>query len=176
MELFNKAFKLINDQLLESNPWLLHAYGKAQAISDASGNGPGKFPGVSTDGFNYLSLAPNADMGAFSFFIVQDPQNIEAKPGGGSRISAMVSQVFWLDFGRVPGHLRNGEAIKSEILDFYTKRLRFRGDIKPLKFWENASNIYREYSLREIKDQFLMLPYYAVRLDLTVKIDSECLR
>ena len=42
------------------------------------------------------------------------------------------------------------------------------------KMYDQAENIFREYSLKEIDTQYLMQPYGGVRFDLELIYREEC--
>lgn len=175
-KLFDLAFAQINVQLRYKFPWLRHAYGKAQTIVNATGTGPKRFPAIYAGGSgeHYKSMAPDCADRVFSFFIISDPQKVDNAPGRGANITARVSQVIWFNYHDMPGDMQSIEDIKAEFISFYTKQLRVDFDLTLTEIHETAAAIYREYSIREFKDQYLMRPYGGLRLDFILKIKEPC--
>lgn len=175
MKLFDKLFDTINKQLSQEFKWL-ETFGKAQTLTSTSGRGPVRFPAMYGSNNNYISLAPEGRRGNISFCILTDPQKVDMSRGRRSKIEGKFSIVFWLDLRTVPGvNRRDTELVKSDLLDFFSDKLLVRnGSVNLVKIWEGAKNIYAEYNLNEIKDQYLMHPYAGLRFDFEAIINQEC--
>ena len=174
----------IQQGLVNNLSWLDAAFGRAQRLTK---NIEGKrivTPNVYCGGWNghgpndYIEVSPDAKIGNFSYFEVDDPQTIDPGPWA-RQIKAPFSLIVWFDLTRVYGSRtnRNTEKIKSDILHILNGRADFHltnGRIVINKIYERAENIYKGYTLSEIDNQFLMHPFAGLRFEGLVEFDELC--
>lgn len=171
-------------QGLVALPWLDVAFGRAQRLVKALEGRRHITPNVFCGGWNghgpndYLEVSPDAEIGNFSFFAIDDPQVVQ--PGLGQReFRTPFGLIVWFDLRRVYGEAsnRNTEQLKAQVLDVLSGRSGFaltEGHIEVSRIYEQAQNIYRGYSLDEIDNQFLMHPYGGFRIDGTLYYTEIC--
>lgn len=171
-------------QGLVALPWLNVAFGRAQRLVKAVEGRRYITPNVFCGGWNghgpndYLEVSPDAEIGNFSFFTIDDPQVIQ--PGLGQReFRTPFGLIVWFDLRRVYGEAsnRNTEQLKAQVLDVLSGRSGFaltEGHIEVSRIYEQAQNIYRGYSLDEVDNQFLMHPYGGFRIDGTLYYTEIC--
>lgn len=174
----------IQQGLVNNLSWLDAAFGRAQRLTK---NIEGKrivTPNVYCGGWNghgpndYIEVSPDAKIGNFSYFEVDDPQTINPGPWA-RQIKAPFSLIVWFDLTRVYGSRtnRNTEKIKSDILHILNGRADWHltnGRIVINKIYERAENIYRGYTLSEIDNQFLMHPFAGLRFEGLLEFDELC--
>lgn len=174
----------IQQGLVNNLSWLDAAFGRAQRLTK---NIEGKrivTPNVYCGGWNghgpndYIEVSPDAKIGNFSYFEVDDPQTIDPGPWA-RQIKAPFSLIVWFDLTRVYGSRtnRNTEKIKSDILHILNGRADFHltnGRIVINKIYERAENIYKGYTLSEIDNQFLMHPFAGLRFEGLLEFDELC--
>lgn len=170
--------------LVSTLPWLDVAFGRAQRLTKVMGGKRIVTPNVYCGGWNghgandYIEVSPDSKIGNFSFFEIEDPQTIDA--GTWAReVKAPFGLVFWLDLARVYGEAdnRNTEALKAQVLRLLSGRDGWHlaaGRIRVARIYERPENIYRGYTLSEIDNQFLMHPYYGMRLDGILEYEEPC--
>lgn len=174
----------IQQGLVNNLSWLDAAFGRAQRLTK---NIEGKrivTPNVYCGGWNghgpndYIEVSPDAKIGNFSYFEVDDPQTIDPGPWA-RQIKAPFSLIVWFDLTRVYGSRtnRNTEKIKSDILHILNGRADFHltnGRILINRIYERAENIYKGYTLSEIDNQFLMHPFAGLRFEGLLEFDELC--
>ena len=174
----------IQQGLVNNLTWLDAAFGRAQRLIK---NIEGKrivTPNVYCGGWNghgpndYIEVSPDAKIGNFSYFEVDDPQTIDPGPWA-RQIKAPFSLIVWFDLTRVYGSRtnRNTEKIKSDILHILNGRADWHltnGRIVINKIYERAENIYKGYTLSEIDNQFLMHPFAGLRFEGLLEFDELC--
>lgn len=174
----------IQQGLVNNLSWLDAAFGRAQRLTK---NIEGKrivTPNVYCVGWNghgpndYIEVSPDAKIGNFSYFEVDDPQTIDPGPWA-RQIKAPFSLIVWFDLTRVYGSRtnRNTEKIKSDILHILNGRADWHlshGRIVINKIYERAENIYKGYTLSEIDNQFLMHPFAGLRFEGLLEFDELC--
>lgn len=174
----------IQQGLVNNLSWLDAAFGRAQRLTK---NIEGKrivTPNVYCGGWNghgpndYIEVSPDAKIGNFSYFEVDDPQTIDPGPWA-RQIKAPFSLIVWFDLNRVYDSRtnRNTEKIKSDILHILNGRADFHltnGRIVINKIYERAENIYKGYTLSEIDNQFLMHPFAGLRFEGLLEFDELC--
>ena len=174
----------IQQGLVNNLSWLDAAFGRAQRLTK---NIEGKrivTPNVYCGGWNghgpndYIEVSPDAKIGNFSYFEVDDPQTIDPGPWA-RQIKAPFSLIVWFDLTRVYSSRtnRNTEKIKSDILHILNGRADWHltnGRIVINKIYERAENIYKGYTLSEIDNQFLMHPFAGLRFEGLLEFDELC--
>lgn len=179
----DNILKEISSQLESKLPWLDVSFGKAERISKKIGSNLCHIPAIyrGREGFiknEYLSLFPDSKIGNFSFFWFPDPQRINWEDRSQSIINAPFSLIFWFDLRKVfeTEINRNKEGLKAQILNVLSRELFLsEGHIQIDKSYELAENIYRDFTISEVDNQFLMHPYAGFRFDGTLTYTQPCL-
>ena len=183
--MLDRVLASIQEALVDRVSWLDVAFGRAQRIVRTTASGRRiTTPNVYCGGWNghgpndYIEVSPDAEIGNFSFFSVEDPQTIG--PGPWLRtVQAPFGLVVWFDLRRVYGSAtnRNTEKLKEDVLKVLTGRSGWAipaGHIELAQIYEQSQNIYRGYSLDEVDNQFLMHPYGGFRIEGVVSYTEPC--
>lgn len=176
-ELLDIIIGNIQTGLIDNLPWLDKAFGRAERIVDMDNNRRRVYtPCVYVSGNDYIRVTPDANIGNFCFFWIEDPQSTDIdKTHVG--ISTQFSIIFWFDFRRIynSGDTRNKEDLKRQILDTLNTGFRVRsGHFTINRIYELAENIYRGFSLDEVDNQFLMHPFGGFRFEGELSISGPC--
>ena len=176
LELFDSAFDEISTQLLSSLKWLNQAFGRAERTVKVSASGKRIYtPCIFHHDNDYTELTPDSNIGNFSFFWVDDPQQITWDRYISVGIRTPFSIIFWYDFRKIyNGVNRNREQVKADILDALNNITLKHGGFTIYRIYELAENIYRGFSLDEVDNQFLMQPYGGIRLEGEMWITKSC--
>lgn len=182
--MLDKVLGTIQEALVDGLPWLDVAFGRAQRLTKVVEGRRHTTPNVFCGGWeghgpnDYIEVSPDAEIGNFSFFAIDDPQVVQ--PGLGQReFRTPFGLIVWFDLRRVYGEAsnRNTEQLKAQVLDVLSGRSGFaltEGHIEVSRIYEQAQNIYRGYSLDEVDNQFLMHPYGGFRIDGTLYYTEIC--
>lgn len=182
--LFDRIIGEMQKGLTDNLGWLDVAFGRAQRVVKPINGKRYYTPCVYAGGTpwvgnnDYFDVTPDANIGSFCFFWIDDPQNMDWQPNIQGSIKTEFSVIFWLDLRKVypndPTN-RNTEALKAEILRVmnggYWKK---SGTFRINRIYELAENIYRGFTLDEIDNQFLMHPYAGFRFTGEMSIDEPC--
>lgn len=174
----------IQERLAEGLPWLDAAFGRAQRLTKQMNGRRIVTPNVYCGGWNghgpndYIEVSPDAHIGNFSFFVVDDPQTIDVGPWDRT-ITTPFALVVWFDLRRVYGeeNNRNTEYIKAQILRLLGGRgggILPHGRLTVARIYEQNENIYRGFSLSEIDNQYLMHPFAGMRFEGELQYDELC--
>ena len=173
----------IQQGLIGNLPWLDAAFGRAQRLVRNTPSGrrittPNVYAGTKGKVNDYIEVSPDAEIGNFSFFAIEDPQDI--LPGVGQReFRIPFGLIVWFDCRRAFNSAtnRNIEALKLDVLRVLSGRTGFalaQGHIEVTRIYEQAMNIYRGFSLDEVDNQFLMHPYGGFRIEGYLYFLEEC--
>ncbi|MGL5979756.1 MAG: hypothetical protein ACRCZY_02545 [Phocaeicola sp.] len=163
----------IQKGLIEKLTWLHQSFGKSQKLVRKVGNNSFWYPAVHIGQGDYLSVMPDERIGNFSFFVIEDPQVINKDSG---ILTTKASLIFWFNLNKIfKSNDREIEVIKSQIITVLDKIYLKNGRFTISKIMEQAENIYKGFSLKEVDSQFLMQPYGGLRFEgeLIVKL-KEC--
>ncbi len=186
LALSDKVINQVNTKLLtglklphdENTTWLSHAFGRAETIFDKKDNSRHKFPAVySGEGDKeYLSLSPNDKYGNFSFFIMEDEEQVTFGRANVNELERDFSIVFWLNLQSIlqPSEYRNRELIKEQVFKLLKSMVLPGGRITIESSTESKEGIYREYNLTKKDYGYLMHPYTAIRFNGKMKFREEC--
>lgn len=173
----DKIIVQLQDSLKNNLSWLDYSFGQCQKLITKKGDKEYYYPGVHIRNGLYENVFPNQKLGNFSFFIIDDPQEVDFRRHTTNNVRVKYSVVFWLNLDKVFGKQvdRNKEAIKAEIVKVITRQtfLTFgRADIRQIH--EQAQNIYKGFNIKEIDSQFLMQPYYGFRFEGEMLFNEDC--
>lgn len=182
--MLDRVIGQIQQGLVENISWLNVAFGRAQRLTKNVEGRSIITPNVYCGGWNghgendYIEVSPDAKIGNFAFFEVEDPQTIEVSTWI-RQITTPFALIVWFDLTRVYGmpDNRNTEYLKAQILKVLNGRGGWHlgdGRIVLNQIYERAENIYRGYTLSEIDNQFLMHPFAGFRFEGTLQFDELC--
>lgn len=170
-----KLIKGLKDNL----SWLDEAYGRAERLVKFDARHRRIYiPAIYSLDNQYLDLSPNSQLGNYSFFWISDPQEFNSDRNMGISVKCPFSLIFWFDFRKIFKNvdIRDKESIKYEILNVLNKKIfLINGYFKINYIYELAENIFKEFSLDEVENQFLMHPFGGFRFDGIMCIWEKCI-
>lgn len=175
--MIDRVLAYIQDSLIQKIGWLDHAFGRAQKLVTSRDRKEYFYPGVYIGNQEYINVLPGEYLGNRTFFSVEDPYTIDFVPRRYNTIKSPVSLICWYDLSSIfpDSKERNTEEIKRQILRVLTELTMPDGSRIELKnIYEQAENIFKGYSLREIDTQFLMYPYAGLRIEGNLIYREQC--
>ncbi len=157
----------VQQTLKDELSWLDYSFGRAQrCVKMVDEQKEYFYPGVHYGYGDYVNVLPDQELGNFSFFTIDEPQEVLFNAHSFNALNFDYSLILWVNLDNIyEGEKdRNSEEIKALVLGILTRRLFLTyGRISVEKIYEQAENIYKGYSLKEIQSQFLMQPFYGFR-------------
>lgn len=173
----DKVIVQLQDTLKNKLPWLDHSFGRCQRLVKIKDKSQYNYPGVHISNGEYINVFPDEKYKNFSFFIVEDPQNVDFRPHTTNNVRLKYAVVFWVNLDKIFANStdRNTEALKAQIVKVLTRQtfLTF-GRIDIRQIYEQAENIYKGFSIKEIDSQFLMQPYAGFRFEGEMMFTEDC--
>lgn len=166
-KLIDWALNEIQEGLTDGLPWLNHAFGKCQAIKQVKERRTVVSPNVYVGKEEYLKVFPDSHIGNFSFFVIGD-ESLDHARRDNINFKASFGLVVWFDYRKVyPNDWQNRSVdnVKSTVISLLRSMRLSRSQIKFNHITEQASSIYKEFTDKEIEDQFLMRPYGGFRVN-----------
>ena len=175
-QLIDRVIAEVQKGLTDNLSWLNHAFGRSQKLVKIIQGKRIITPNVYAGGKDYIEVSPDANIGNFSFFVIDDQQTVIWQNKIPGDITVMYSLIVWFNVDRIPGaENRNTEFVKSEILKTLNGKIWLKsGRFNVTKIYEQSENIYRGFSLDEIDNQFLMHPYCGFRFSGEMTINETC--
>ncbi len=155
-------------------PWLDNAYGKAYTLVSSDNY---LYPAAHVAGNEYISLLPNDMLGNYLFFELEDPSTIVPLSQIRSTTKFRVNLVVWFNLENIYGIIEDkilSDDIKEDIIQALASRFYSNAFISISEIYENAENIFKRYSLKQVDTQFLMLPYYGFKFVLDIIERKVC--
>lgn len=166
--LFDIVIVELQDILKAKLSWLNYSFGRCQRLVKKKDKAQYFYPGVHIKNAEYISVFPDTEYGNFSYWVIEDPQTIVSDGPQLHQMKTKFSVVFWMNLDKIflGTTERNTEAIKYQIINLLVKDTFLKtGRITVTNVFEQAENIYKGYSIKELESQFLMHPYYGLRLE-----------
>lgn len=173
----DKLIVQVQDALVANLPWLDHAFGQAQRLVTKKDQVDYFYPGVHIGNGTYINVFPDQTLGNYSFVLMEDPQNIDFRPHTTNNVKVKYSIVFWFNLDKIfgVGKDRNTEQLKADILKVLARKLFLTtGRLDVRAIYEQAENIYRGFSVKEVDSQFLMQPYGGFRFEGEMILMEDC--
>lgn len=167
-QLIDKAFMEIQTSLVAKLDWLDHAFGKAQRLKEQVEGKTVIYPGVYVGQEEYLNVFPDEHIGNFTFFDSYDGEDLDHKGRGNISFSAKFGLIVWFDYRTVypnDWQQRTIENVKAEVIDAMKRTLTSLSSIRMTHTWERSEDIYKGYTDKEIRQQFLMRPFGGFRIE-----------
>lgn len=175
--MIDRVLAHIQEYLIEKIGWLNFAFGKVQKLVKLMDGKEYYYPGVYIGGNEYLNVLPGENLGNRTFFDIDDPQEIDFAQWKRSVITTKFALICWYDLRTIfPGNQeRNTEEIKRQFLRALSEIVMPDGSRIVLdRFYEDANNIFKKYSLKEVDTQFLMYPYAGLRIEGNIIYREDC--
>lgn len=170
--LLDKIIQDLQAALKTDLAWLDYAFGRSYRQVNSTGY---KYPGVYISNAEYMSVLPNEELGNFCFFEIEDPQEVAHL--GTNFLTVKGSIVFWFNLRKIDTDetVILSESVKLEIMNALTKGgILKSGRLTINRIFEQAENVYKGYSLKEVEEQFLMYPFSGFRFECDFKISQTC--
>ncbi len=169
--LFDAAILPLRTHLVTELSWLNIAYGKSELRVNVVNGQPIRMPSVYTGKQEYMLVFPEDHQNNFCFFDVEDGEELQT-PDQAGYVKLKMGIVFWFDYRKIyPDDWQNQsiENVKKLVLDALRLPTNGGGAIRLKKVYHEADNIYKGYTHKEIKQQFLMRPYGGFRIECEFK-------
>jgi hypothetical protein len=162
-KLVDLALLDVQTHLTNKLSWLDYAFGRAERQHDKDGN---TYPGLYQGNNEYLNLLPDTNIGNYSYFEIDDGQEIyfaqSTDTAKNHRFTAEFGLVFFFDFRDVyPGEMdyKTAENVKYSVIEAITTARLNTCSIELTNIYEQAPNVYRGFDHEEIKREFTKRPY-----------------
>lgn len=153
-------------------PWIDTVYGRGERVAKEIGGRRVYLPAIWTADNEYHLLTPDSGEGNFAWIWVDDPQTVSRL---GGTVTATISIIVWYDFQLVTGGDRQRDTLKAEVLNLLQSEGLRSGIFTATRIWELAENIYKDFSLEETENQFLMHPYGGFRIEGVLETSLPCI-
>ena len=173
-KMFDLAVLPIQKALAANLPWLDHAIGICEQLTDVKNKKPFNFAALYLSNEQYEQIMPCEELGNFSFFYLRDPQVM--MPKDRNLVKSPYSLVFWYNLTEVlpEGDERNREQIKGQMMGILNAlRIPY---FSITRIFEKPSNVFADFSYVHTDNQFLMQPYAGLRIDGEIVARVDCLQ
>lgn len=133
-------------------------------------------PSWFVNGYDYINLLPDDELGNYVFFTLDEPQEIEHEQGLQNRYTCGFNIILWAKFdSNIDTYQdRNREAVKSDFLRVIEGAWMRRGYFHIDRIYERAENVFQGFTTDEVDNQYMMQPYYGYRFHGEITISDIC--
>ena len=167
----------IQQSLKAGLPWLKHSFGRAYEFKEKdSSDKIVKIPKCYDGKSDYIDVRPNDKLQSMSFIVCTGPeQTVKYDPFSINYYSRDIAVIFWIDLRKAYNHV-NGiytEKLKNEVHQLL-KYECFNVNSVNSYTDERIEDVYKGFSINDVKTQFMMYPYASFRFDLTIGYTQPC--
>lgn len=164
---------------LRTLAWLDQVFGRAWPVVRNMGGRKYNEPCIYTKGNSYETVIPSADLGNYSFFVLNDAFNIldgeDIAPS--VKVRTPFSLVVWFDLRRCfedGENRRDTENLKADVVDVL-KRTSFKGGYITLtRGYEEWKKVFAGFNVDPEQNRCLMQPYGGFRIDGIIESRWPC--
>ena len=106
-KLFDNVIAEIQQGLANNLMWLNFSFGKAERLVKQINGRKYYTPNVYLGKNEYVLIAPDSGLGNFSFFVLDEPQDVEWAIGDRTHLSTPFSLIVWFDIRKPMSVTRN---------------------------------------------------------------------
>lgn len=161
--------------------WLDLAFGRvyrARRVQNVASKNAEFYPETlkgQNSGNRYIDLSPNDKLGNYCFFYTPDPVEhgtVENPADPSNFLANRVFLIFWgnLDLISTDLNYRFTELLKEDVRFV----LRDHTDFIISREFEEPDQVFKEFDIRELNNQFFKNPYYGLRFELSVSYLPDC--
>ena len=91
-------------------------------------------------------------------------------------VGRVLGGILWVDMRKVGASYddRNTELLKEDVLKVIRTAWLKKGSVTLERIYERAENVFQGFSLDEVDNQFLMAPYWGMRVTGEIVVDEDC--
>lgn len=176
-KLFDRQIQDLQRVLAEKCLFLNHVFGRCERLVKVVDGRRYYTPNVYKGGDEYILLTPDQrELGNYCFFVREDPEQVVSSMGAYNRLREPFSLIAWVDMRTVEdSDERDVYGLEMKIKDAIGSvgALR-RGGIEVQRVFHRAENVFEGFTLDEVDNQFLMSPYYGIRIQFELWTDEDC--
>lgn len=177
-KLFDRVIGDLATGLKDRLSWLERSLGRSERLIKVVEGRRYYTPNIYVGKDNYEVLTPDSvKLGNYSFFVMGEPQTVEHPTQTEVRLTSPFSLIVWVDMRKVglEGDDRNTEAIKEQVLMALTDIHIHKGFIEINRIYEHAENVFQDFTLDEVDNQYMMSPYAGFRFYGEMTTFNDCL-
>lgn len=174
--LFDALVVEMQGKLTTALSWLSHAFGASQTLVKSVGEQEYTLPGVYVGSKEYFSVLPNDQMGNYSFFKIDEQNDVEWIPNLKYKIKAGFSLIFFFKLTSIypSDNARRIENVKNEVISALNGFHCKNGYFEITAISSDAKAIYEDYTIEEKDKQFMMHPYGALKFSGVMEVHLPC--
>lgn len=168
--LFDIPIEALEDRL-SNLPWMDTIFGKCERLTSKDVNGKTiNTPNWFIKDKDYIRVMPDdRTLKNMAFFMLEEPMRLLDS----GKYSTGFSLIVWGDMRRIDGE-RNLEVVKAQLLKALKVPNPAMGRVVISEVYERSESVWRGFTVDESQAQFMMQPYFALRLSGTLYMDAVC--
>ena len=176
-KLFDRPIGQLQQGLADRLGWLDYSFGRAERLAKVIDGRRYYTPNVYVGRNDYEVIMPDTiKFGNYSFFVLDEPQEVNHPMQEQVHVSAPFSLIVWVDMRKVGDEVdeRNTEAVKESVLMAIGDIHLQRGRVTIERIYERAENVWQGFTQDETQNQFMMSPYAGFRFTGVITTVNDC--
>lgn len=175
--LFDHVIQDLQKNIAKRLLFMNHIFGRCERLQKDV-NGHRVFsPNVYAGKDEYILLTPdNTELGNYCFFVAGEPEQLAVQMGSYGRLRAPFSLVVWVDMRTIEeDDDRNTYDVELKVLDAIGEAGAIRhGGMTIGRIYHRAENVFDGFTLDEVDNQFLMSPFFGLRIEMEFWVNEDC--
>lgn len=164
---------------LRTLPWLDQVFGRAWPIVLNKGGRKYTEPCVYTKGNSYETVIPSADLGNYSFFVLNDAFSVDdaVKISPNVKVRTPFSLIVWFDLRKCFNdgeNRRDTENLKADVIDAIKRARVKKGYVSLTRGYEEWKKVFTGFNVDAERNLCLMQPYGGFRIDGYIESQWPC--
>ena len=169
-------------------PWLTHSFGRSyEKETNTAGSdkkGSGSFSEIKTEPVVYVGQAEylpvlwNDNLQAQSWFVVGKQTPIDYVANHKNIYEVELDIIFWANLKKIDKPKGQNyyftEELKQDVRALLTNMNPLYSNFEIDMIEENVDDVFKEYTVQQVKRQYFMYPYTGFRFTLTANIREQC--
>ena len=176
-KLFDRPIQDMQRSIAKKLLFIDHVFGRCERLVKESDGRKVYTPNVYAGRDEYILLTPdNTDLGNYCFFVREDPEQMVEGFGNHGRMRCPFSLVVWVDLRTIEDEdERNVYDVELKVLDAVASPGVLRsGGLTVNRVYHRAENVFDGFTLDEVDNQFLMSPFFGLRVQMELWVDEDC--
>lgn len=173
--MFDIVCEELRARLGEKITWINQSLGRAEILSRVKNNKTIKEPVIYTSGIRYESVLPSADLGNFSYILLEDPT--EVVEGYDGLFKSKFSLMLWANLVSVYGtdSVRDVEGLKYDIIHAVNESITLRtGTAHIDKCYSEPKNVFTGITEFAVMPSAVTQPYAALKFTGYMTFNKQC--
>jgi len=177
-----RVVQIMQQVVADNLVWLAYSFGLAERFVEKTEEGVYVYPATFMTAQDHFDCLPNDRVPAFSFWKLNDPTDLvhfdEDSYDRWPMVESDIDFIVFANLKRIDNQVSQyvtRSKMRQDIINALSNKMTGNYKLVPRSIYENdMTEIYSGYSIEQIDNLKKQLPYWAIRVNCTLKYVAEC--